>query len=79
MKQTDYVRYTIIDNMDNEIAVVFNKRDAVLIEQLPNMVMILQRVKSSYEKMFATPGDSPIYSDLYKILDDAEYKEVPTS
>ena len=59
------------------IATVNNKPDAYLIEQLPNMVMMLQRVLKDYEEILDNPEDSHIYVDIKEVLDDAKFKEEP--
>ena len=78
-KLTEQLDNVIRDSMDTTIAIVAGKHNAQLIEQLPNMVMMLQRVVNDYEGMFNDPTDSHIYTDILKVLDDAEYKEVSTN
>lgn len=70
--------YEIVDDMENQIAIVFNETNARLIRQLPNMVMMLQRVVADYDRMLVRPEDSHIYTDIMEVLEDAEYKEEPT-
>ena len=70
--------YIVVDDMGIHVATVNKESDARLIEQLPNMVMMLQRVVADYEGMLNNPEFSHIYTDIKEVLDDAEYKEEPT-
>ena len=65
--------YQIFNISGEHIATVYNRYDAKLISEVPNMVMMLQKVLKDYELILDRPNDSHIYIDIHKVLSDAKH------